>query len=139
VSRPDPRAEAERWLAQAENDLAFAEHGLRLGFYAQTCFLAQQVAEKALKALHYARGARIVIGHSVDGLLEALEPEAAELGELRRMAKELDQHYVPARYPNALPGTAPFQVYTEEQASRAIETARRIVAFVARRVRAPSA
>lgn len=63
-----PKAEARRWLAQAENDLAFAELGLREGFFAQTCFICQQAAEKALKALCYLRGDRVVLGDSLDGL-----------------------------------------------------------------------
>jgi HEPN domain-containing protein len=134
VTRPEASAEAERWLAQAENDLAFAEHGLALGFYAQTCFLAQQVAEKAAKAVHYARGARVVMGHSVDGLLEALEADAPEVAALRSGAKELDQHYVPTRYPNGLPGNVPFQAYTEEQARRSLGHARVVVSFARARL-----
>jgi HEPN domain-containing protein len=47
-----PEAEAARWLAQAGSDLAFAEVGVREGFFAQACFTCQQAAEKALKALH---------------------------------------------------------------------------------------
>jgi len=65
--------EAARWLSQAENDIAFAEVGLREGFYAQACFLAQQAAEKALKAVHYGKGARFVLGHSVLHLIQELE------------------------------------------------------------------
>ena len=38
MSRPEPRKEARRWLAQAENDLAFTEHSIRGGFHAQACF-----------------------------------------------------------------------------------------------------
>ena len=56
-----PEAEARRWLAQAESDLAFAEVGVREGFFAQACFICQQAGEKALKALHYRRGARMVL------------------------------------------------------------------------------
>ena len=41
----DSGAEADRWLKQAENDLDFARVGLREGFFAQVCFLAQQSAE----------------------------------------------------------------------------------------------
>jgi len=123
----DPRTEAQRWLAQAENDLEFAEHGLRLGYNAQTCFLAQQVGEKAVKAVHYLRGARVVLGHSVDGLLERLADPTADA--LRPGATELDQFYVPTRYPNGLPGNVPYRAYTAEQASRALEAARRIVDF----------
>ena len=59
------KAEAARWLAQAESDLGFAELGLREGFFAQACFVCQQAVEKALKALHYLGGARAVLGHSV--------------------------------------------------------------------------
>ena len=129
MTQHDPRSEAERWLAQAEDDLGFAEHGLRLGYYAQTCFLGQQVAEKAAKAMHYARGARIVIGHSVDGLLESLQAEMPSVSSLREGAKELDQHYVPTRYPNGLPGNVPSRAYTETQAARALQHARAVVAF----------
>jgi len=49
--RPDPHSEGRRWLAQAENDLAFAGLAAREGFFAQACFNSQQAADKALKAL----------------------------------------------------------------------------------------
>jgi HEPN domain-containing protein len=32
----------------------------------------------------------------------------------------LDQHYVAARYPDALPGGAPYQVFSKKQASEAL-------------------
>jgi HEPN domain-containing protein len=129
LSRPEAREEARRWLAQAENDLAFTEHSMRGGFHAQACFHSQQVAEKAVKAVLYLRGARIVIGHSVDGLLEALEAAGLPVKELRPLAAQLDLHYIPTRYPNGLPGNLPFEVYTARQASDALAAARRIVAF----------
>ena len=47
----DPITEAERWLRQAENDLEFAKSGHKEGFFSQVCFLTQQIAEKAVKAL----------------------------------------------------------------------------------------
>ena len=134
MTRSDASAEAERWLLQAENDLAFAERGLELGFFAQTCFLTQQVAGKAAKSVHYARGARVVMGHSVDGLLAALQSDLPEVVDLRNGAKELDQHYVPTRYPNGLPGNVPFQAYTAEQAGRALRHARAIAAFARSRL-----
>ena len=49
----DARVEAERWRRQAANDLAFARVALRERFYAQACFIAQQSAEKSVKALAY--------------------------------------------------------------------------------------
>ena len=101
------RAEAARWLAQAESDLAFAELGLREGFFAQACFVCQQTAEKALKALRYLGGARVVLGHSVVELLDSLIAEHADLAGLREGAQQLDQYYVPTRYPNGLAGRRP--------------------------------
>lgn len=128
------RAEAGRWITQAESDLAFARHGLDLGFHAHACFLAQQAAEKAAKAVHYALGARVVIGHSVDGLLAALGSKGVDAEVFRRLGKLLDLHYVPTRYPNGLPGNVPSEVYSAEQASTAIDAARRILDFARRQI-----
>ena len=36
------------WFRQARDDLLWAEDTLRAGRYAQACFVAQQVAEKAI-------------------------------------------------------------------------------------------
>ena len=52
--------EARRWLQAAEDDLRFARFAADGGFFAQACFHAQQAAEKAVKAVHYAGGARAV-------------------------------------------------------------------------------
>jgi HEPN domain-containing protein len=124
-----PKAEARRWLTQAESDLAFAEVGLREGFFAQTCFVCPQTGEKALKALCYLRGNRVVLGHSLVELLATLAVADAVGSELREGAQQLDQYYVPTRYPNGLPGGVPAEVFTRRQAEEAVAIARRIVAF----------
>jgi len=76
-----------------------------------------------------------VLGHSADALLEPLAQDDPDAGALRDGAKELDQHYVPARYPNSLPGTIPFQAYTAEQARRSLAHAQRIVELARRKTR----
>ena len=118
---------AELWLSQAENDLAFAKVALREEFFAQACFNPHQVAEKALKSLAYLRGDRYVIGHSLDELVSTLEPTYAQLSQWRDAAGILDTYYVPTRYPNALPGSAPFRVYKTDQATEAVDWAGEIV------------
>ena len=128
----DSRAEAQRWLRQAENDLAFGELALREGFFAQACFVAQQTAEKALKSIAYGRGERLVIGHSIVELAGGLTAAHPELAKLRERAGLLDQYYVATRYPNGLPGGVPFEAFGERQAREAIEAAREFVE-VARR------
>lgn len=126
--------EADRWLRQAENDLAYATVGLREGFAAQVCFQCQQVCEKAIKALRYARGERVVIGHALVELAAPLKVMARFHDELA----VLDQYYVPTRYPNGLPGGIPSDVYTTAQATAAVGVARRIVAVVRREVEGSS-
>lgn len=61
--------EARRWLASAEDELEFARYSARGGYSAHACFAAQQAAEKAVKAVHYAAGARMVLGSSVRSLI----------------------------------------------------------------------
>jgi HEPN domain-containing protein len=68
-----------------------------------------------------------VLGHSLVSLVESLRPDLPEVASLRAAAAELDLHYVPARYPNALPDLAPYQAYTREQADRAIAAAARFI------------
>jgi HEPN domain-containing protein len=97
----DSRAEAKRWLRQAENDLAFGELALREGFFAQACFVAQQTAEKALKSIAYGRGERLVTTDRQPAAGLAVAPrvrEASRRGQPSRPA------YVATRYPNGLPG-----------------------------------
>ena len=122
----EPRLEALRWLRQAENDLLYARLGLREGFSAQVCFLCQQIAEKALKSVHYGKLAkRIVYGHSLVEL-------AQELGvgsDLHRDLALLDQYYIPTRYPNGLPGGAPYEVYSPAQAEAAVAICDRVISF----------
>ncbi|HZP95160.1 MAG TPA: HEPN domain-containing protein [Candidatus Limnocylindria bacterium] len=45
--KPEASAEAGRWLAQAERDLAAARDLERAGHFNVACFQAQQAAEKA--------------------------------------------------------------------------------------------
>jgi len=125
--KPHPKAEAERWLVQARSDLGFAEIGTREGYHAQACFMCQQAAEKALKALHYLGGERLVIGHSLLELLRALLTQHPALAELEESARRLDQYYVPTRYPNGLPGGTPADAFSKAQATEALARAKRFV------------
>jgi len=123
-----PEIEARRWLDAAREDLDCARHAASGAFHAAACFHAQQAAEKAVKAEHYRRGARAVIGHSVRALIEALTPRDARLDELLDAARELDLLYVPTRYPNGLASGTPGQAFSATQSTRALALADTIVA-----------
>jgi len=122
--------EAERWLRQAQNDLSFARLALRERYFSQVCFISQQAAEKALKALKYSDGARIVIGHSVLELIKDIKGKHAELSTFEEIGGRLDQYYIPTRYPNGLPDGVPFEVYGKSQAEEAISAAAEILEVV---------
>jgi HEPN domain-containing protein len=123
------KAEAHRWIAQARSDLAFTELGVREGYYAQACFMCQQAAEKALKALRYHAGDRVVLGHSVVELRDSLRDRHPALAGLREAAQQLDQYYVPTRYPNGLPGGVPAEVFSKAQATGALALGRQFLAL----------
>jgi len=123
----DPEVEARRWLEAAEDDLACARHAADGGFHAQACFHAQQAAEKAVKAVHYRRGARAVIGHNVRALVESLEPREAALDALLDAARDLDLLYLPTRYPNGLDAGTPREAFSAAQSAHAFELADQII------------
>jgi HEPN domain-containing protein len=132
---PSPSDEARRWLEQASADLAVAEHlAGHTGFHV-ACFLAQQVAEKALKAYLYARGEEAVFGHSVEGLAAQCERYDPAFAEPRSEWAILDAYYISTRYPNALPGSIPARIFNKREAQQAVALARDAVSFVAARLR----
>lgn len=132
------KAEATRWLRQAQYDVRAARWNIEGGFHDTACFLAQQAGEKALKSLLYYVGARrtALLSHS---LVEMLGEAGARNEPLRRLlpdARELDLHYIPSRYPNGLPSGYPHAFYGREMAQRATEAADRILAAVVDHYRA---
>ncbi len=127
----DPRTEAARWLAAAREDLAYARHAASGGHHAPACFHSQQAAEKAVKAVHYLRGARVVLGHTVRALIQNLDPRSEALDALLDGARELDLFYLPARYPNGLDQGTPGQAFSAAHSSHAIDLAGRIVTAAA--------
>lgn len=128
--RKSPLEEGSRWLQQANEDLRWARHLLKEGGYYLACFLAQQVAEKALKAFLYAQGEEVVIGHSVRRLTEEAAIWDSAFSDLAVRWGILDTYYIPTRYPNGLPDSIPAQVYTQEIAREAVNLAEEVVTFV---------
>jgi HEPN domain-containing protein len=127
----DPQSEARRWLDAAREDLAYARHAAAGGYHAPACFYAQQVAEKSVKAVHYLRGARAVLGHNVRALIEQLDPVPPAFAALLDAARELDLLYVPMRYPNGLDAGTPARAFSQVHSGRASELGERFVTAAA--------
>jgi len=98
------------------------------------CFVAQQTAEKALKAYLYAQDEEIVIGHSVEALCRWAAEYDPAFEDLRQEVAPLDGYYVPTRYPNSLPDSIPARVYTATVAKDALRLADRVLVFVQERM-----
>lgn len=118
------------WKKQAENDLQWARYSFEGGFYAQTCFVAQQAAEKMVKAYCFYKGYDVIRTHSLFQIVRSLK----ENGVLEKNAKELDLYYISGRYPDAFPAGAPFELITKEQAERALRASMEIFRILTKRM-----
>ncbi|MGI9952708.1 HEPN domain-containing protein [Moorellaceae bacterium AZ2] len=123
--------EARRWLDQAREDLKWARKLAEDGGYHIACFLAQQVAEKAIKAFLYAQGEFLVLGHAVSTLSEKAGQYDKRIEEKRAAWSILDGYYIPTRYPNGLPDDIPARVYNQKTAREAVALAAQVVDTVA--------
>lgn len=120
---------SQRFLETARKHLDHARFAADAGFHAHACFNAQQAAEKAVKAVHYAQGALMVLGHSIRQLIEDLK--IPSLAVLLSAARHLDLYYVPTRHPNRLDHGTPEEAFSSDQSSRALGLAQDIVTAVA--------
>ena len=118
---------AQDWFKQAERDLEQARSSKLEGRHEWACFAAQQCAEKAVKALHMARGQE-AWGHVVARLLQELPLDVP--ADLVEKAKVLDNFYIPTRYANGHPEGPPFEHYGPLQSDEAIRYADEILEFV---------
>ncbi len=117
------------WWTQARHDLDAARGNMRLGIHDWACFMAQQGAEKALKALIQHRGGD-AWGHSVRelaGLLPETIPLPPELAEGLVL---LDRYYIPTRYPNGIASGTPAETYGTKDAETAIGLSEQVLRFV---------
>jgi HEPN domain-containing protein len=114
------------WFRQAQHDLAKARLDQQAQYFEWACFTAHQAAEKAVKAVYYARHGE-ARGHGVRELLTALglPVEEALLG----LAASLDRFYIPTRYPNGLPAGAPHDYFARSDAEQAIAAAEAILVW----------
>lgn len=124
------------WLNQALRDFEVATAAFKSGYYEWACFIYQQSAEKALKAVFQKRNAE-ARGHSIYELLKGLKDKFAmdEINDsMETHAKILDRYYIPARYPNSWPAGYPGEFITKDDAEGARTSAEVILKFCQGRV-----
>ncbi len=119
----DPE-DPEAWLRLARSDLAYAEKPPEGALYEPSVFLAQQAAEKALKALLVARGVPFPKTHSLTLLLELTTQAEGQLPPEILQVAVLEAHTLRGRYPLGLPEI------TQREWEEALGLARGVVRWV---------
>ncbi|MFM7653635.1 MAG: HEPN domain-containing protein [Vulcanococcus sp.] len=121
---------SQAWIRQALNDLEAARCVAEQGFHAQTCYLAGQAAEKALKALVVAAGITPPHSHSLERLVELLQSEGLSVESLRDLPlKPLTRMNSETRYPQG--DEAPADLFDSRDSDLALSTAASVVQLAA--------
>ena len=121
------------WLKQAERDLQTARLNLEGGSYEWACFIAQQAAEKAVKAL--CEKHRVMTrSHQLTRLLEVVKNLEAVPDDLHEKGAVLDRFYIPTRYPNGFGSGAPMEYFFRRDAEEAISYAGAIIRFCSNKI-----
>jgi HEPN domain-containing protein len=99
--------------------------------YAHAAFLAEQAAQKSLKALLRV-GHRNARTHELPELLQNIVRvlKLERSADLEAAAASLREHYTGARYPGVRSRMAPSDFYTKEMAQEALECCDKIMEFV---------
>lgn len=124
-------ADVASWLAKAKDDRGWAQSTIKSGFYPQTCFVAQQIVEKALKAFLLSVERVPEKTHSLPRLLKISVSFDGSFENFKSDVEILDKYYAPTRYPDIeLAGG-----FTREKAEEALNLAIKILEFVEERLR----
>ena len=133
---PSPE-EGKRWVRQAEVDFKVLcdihSTASNSKGYCHVCFMAHQVAEKALKGGMYAmcvvsRGS--LTSRNLTTYAHALQTVTAQASDLPRHSAPLEDYYLNTRYPNRWPTGAPYEHYTPDDADSAKEHAEALLGIV---------
>ncbi len=127
---PLDRDEYQRWRSEAGHALDSSRREAAAGAHNWSCFLAEQAAQLAMKAVLHGLG-RGAWGHD----LMRLGEETAGAGipvstEVRDALARLSRHYIPARYPDAHPAGSAASRYRASDALAAIADAEQALRFV---------
>ena len=128
VKAPLDGEEFERWRRQADSAADTAGLARAGGRAEWACFLSEQAAQLAVKALLHGTGLE-AWGHDLTVLCARAQ---AELGRawpprLGDAAARLARHYIATRYPDAMPSGAPATHYTDADAAQAEDDARAVL------------
>ena len=95
---------AQDWMGRARAKLALAKTPLPVGgAWEDLCYMAQQTAELAIKAVFIQNGWRFPFIHDLDQLLTGLQSNGLVISPAVRAADQLTEFAVSTRYPGISP------------------------------------
>jgi len=122
---------AEEWFKKARDDYKSAKVVLdEGGYYGTTCFLAQQMAEKYLKAFLVYSGWKLEKMHDLIKLLNECKKISSDFDDLKEDCILLNDYYIETRYPLDTPVD-----YSKKEAREALAAAESIGRFVVKTVK----
>jgi HEPN domain-containing protein len=122
----------QEWLLRAKSNLALAAQTRPEGaLWEDQCFLAQQAAEKALKAVYQHRGLMFEFIHDLKKLGKGLERDGLRVPSEVREVIALTKYAFETRYPG------PFEPVTEAEYKQALVLAEAVVDWADKIISAP--
>ncbi len=118
----------DEWFSEVEEDFEYAVTLSKNRKYHHSCFLARQVAEKALRAVLLEFGVS-KDGGSVLALIDELETLTKVPANITKAAQTLDGYYIPPYFPDASDPSTLRQLYSKERANEALKLARKVIDF----------
>jgi HEPN domain-containing protein len=121
---------SQEWLARAKGHLTLAKHPKPEGaFWEDQCFLLQQAAEKAMKAVYQHMGLVFRYTHDLEELGTRLEVSGVSIPPLVKEAVILTRYAFETRYPG------PFEPVSEDEYREAVRLAEAVVTWADSTVR----
>ncbi len=122
--------EYRRWRVEANRALEGARVQAAADLHNWSCFLAEQAAQLAMKGFLHGIG-NAPWGHDLARLGQLVASSGTELPEdVAAALRRLSRHYVPARYPDALPGGPSGSYYGPSDSAEATRDAEAVLRFV---------
>lgn len=124
MSLPEAYDIANEWLRRSQGSLRMAESvGLDGTFLEDYCYLCQQAAEKALKAVYVLNGLPFRFMHSIDELMTNLTKNGVATPSAPESIDELTRHANETRIPGL------YEPLTQGDYDEALAAARALVAW----------
>ena len=100
MRREYPPGSPQDWMDRSRGKLLLARQPLPAGgYWEDLCYMAQQAAEFAVKAVYIQRGWRFAFVHDLANLLDGLEEQEMDIPDCVREAEKLTIYATQMRYP----------------------------------------